>query len=166
MYKVAVTLALTLFLALIPAWAGAQVKIGVVDVNDILNKSPEGQRAQETIRRKAEELGRPLEQRRQDIGRQMEEFEKQAAVMKEDARKRRQEEIQRKITELQRQAQDADKTLAQVQEREMGPVLKKLERAVEEVANEDKLDIVLPKAGIFVRNKNLDITEKVRAKFR
>jgi len=165
MKSVSVILFLLLSLLLVPAWAGAELKIGVVDINDILSKSPEGKRAQEAIRRKAEELGRPLEQRRQDIGRQMEEFEKQAAVMKEDARKRRQEEIQRKISELQRQAQDADKTLAQVQERELGPVLQKLDRAVEQVANEDKLDIVFPKAGIFVRNKSLDITEKVRAKF-
>jgi Skp family chaperone for outer membrane proteins len=41
-----------------------------------------------------------------------------------------------------------------------------LNRAVEQVANEDDLDIVFPKAGIFLKNKSLDVTEKVRSRFR
>lgn len=153
-------------LAFSPAGAAAQVKIGVVDVNDIIGNSPEGKRVQETLKRKMEEMGRPLEQRRQELARQIEEFEKQKGVMREDARKRKEEELQRKATELQKSAQEADKALAQLQERELGPLMRKLEQAVEAVANEEKLDIVLPKAGIFVRNKSLDITEKVRARFR
>ncbi len=167
MAPVCITLLVTLVLTLAPLGAGAaELKIGVVDVNAIVSQSPEGKRAQDTVKRKAEELSRPLQQRQQDFSRQLEEFEKQRSVMKEDARKRREEELQRKYQEIQKQAQEADRAMAQVQERELGPLMQKLERAVEAVANEDKLDLVLPKQGIYVRNKSLDITEKVRSRFR
>lgn len=166
MYTWCIVLAAAALLAFSPAGAAAQVKIGVVDVNDIIGKSPEGKRIQDTLKRKMEEMGRPLEQRRQELARQIEEFEKQKGVMKEDARKRKEEELQKKASDLQKSAQEADKALAKLQEQELGPLMKKLEAAVEAVANEEKLDLVLPKAGIFVRNKNLDITEKVRARFR
>lgn len=166
MYKLMTVLVVTALLAFSPALASAQVKIGVVDVNDIISKSGEGKRIQDSMKRKMEEMGRPLEQRRQELSRQIEEFEKQKGVMKEDARKRKEEELQKKASDLQKSAAEADKNLSQLQERELGPVMKKLEAAVESVANDEKLDIVLPKAGIFVRNKSLDITEKVRARFK
>jgi outer membrane protein len=167
MFKRPIILLGLLALLFTPVWAGAaNLKIGIVDVNDIISKSPEGKRAQDNIKRKMEELGRPLEQKRQDFGRQLEEFEKQRGVMKEDARKRREDELQKKMAELQKQAQDADRSMTQLQERELGPVFQKMEKAVEQVANDEKLDLVFPKQGVFIRTKELDITEKVRSKFR
>ncbi len=167
MYRMMSVLAVTALLAFSPALAAAEMKIGVVDYNDIISKSSEGKRVQENLKRKMEEMGRPLEQRRQELARQFEEFEKQKGVMKEDARKRKEEELQKKASDLQKSAAEADKSLSQLQERELGPLMKKLEQAVESVANEEKLDLVLPRlAGLLVRNKNLDITEKVRARFR
>lgn len=167
MFKLAVTACLALALVLPPLAAqAADIKIGVVNSRELLNNSADWKRVQDSVKRKLEDLGRPLEKRREDIGRQMQDFEKQAGVMKEDARKRKQEEIQQKIQELQKQAYDADKTLSQFEEKEKAPILKKLQSAVETVAREEKLDIVLDSQIVFLNNKALDITEKVKRHFR
>jgi outer membrane protein len=167
MFKLVVALLLAATLVLPPFAAGAaDVKIGVVNTRELLNSSAEWKRVQESIKRKLEDLGRPLEKRREDIGRQVQEFEKQAGVMKEDARKRKQEEIQQKVQDLQKQASEADKTMAQFEEREKAPILKKLQTAVETVAREEKLDIVLDSQIVFLNNKALDVTEKVKKHFR
>jgi len=150
----------------LPGVSPAQIKIGVVDTMDILSKSAEWKRAQDAVKRKIEEMGRPLDQRRQDINRQLQELEQQASVMKEDAKKRRAEEIQRKVGDLQKSAAEADKVLAQFEEKEKAPILKKLQAAVEAVAREEKLDIVFQNQGLYLNNKSLDITEKVRSRFR
>jgi outer membrane protein len=166
MFKLGSILTLTMFLVLTPLWAGAaDLKIGVVDSNDILAKSPEGKRAQDNIKRRTEELGRPLGQKRQEIGRQLEEFQKQASVMKEEARKRKAEELEAKMKDFDRRTAAAEKQLSDLQNKELGPILKKLEQAVEAVAQEDKLDLVLDKRQVLMNNRNLDITEKVRARF-
>ncbi len=167
MFKFVMAILLAATMVLPPFAAGAaDLKIGVVNTRELLNNSAEWKRVQDSIKRKLEDLGRPLEKRREDLGRQIQEFEKQAGVMKDDARKRKQEEIQKKIQDLQKQAYEADKTLSQHEEREKAPILKKLQQAVETVARDEKLDLVLDSQIVFLNNKSLDITEKVKRLFR
>jgi outer membrane protein len=168
MSKVGIVLLLILGLALTPVWAGAaELKIGVVDAGNIMVSSSEGKKAQDAIKRKSEEVGKDLQRQDQEIGRMVEDFRKQQAVMKEDAKKRRQEEITQKGTELQKKASEAEKQLAQFREKELGPIFQKMDSAIKAVAAEEKLDLVLDKGNpsvLFVSPK-LDITEKVRSRF-
>jgi outer membrane protein len=168
MSKAGVGLLLTAALVLTPlAAAHAEFKVGVVDGMDVVSKSAEGKRVQDSIKRKSEELGKPFAQRRQDLAKQVEEFQKQASVMKEDARKRKAEELEKKMQEFQRQGADAEKQLAQYQEKELQPLFQKLETAVKAVAAENKLDLVLDKrnSGLLYMDPKLDITDKVRSRF-
>lgn len=168
MAKLGVGLLLTLSLILSPLWsAAADFKVGVVDSNDILSKSAEGQRVQSTLKRKGEELSKSLQKQEQEIGKMMEDFRKQATVMKEAAKKQRQEELSKRATDFQRKVQDADKQMALLEQKEMEPLLKKLEKAVNEVAKENKLDMVLDKrrSGLLYMAPTLDITDKVRSRF-
>jgi outer membrane protein len=168
MSKVAVGLLLAAALVLTPMWAAAaEFKVGVVDGMDVVSKSSEGKRVQDNIKRKSEELGKPFALRRQDLGKEVEEFQKQAAVMKEDARKRKAEELEKKMADFQKQGSDAEKQLQQFQEKELAPLFQKLESAVKTVAQQEKLDMVLDKrnAGLLYMDPKLDITDKVRSKF-
>jgi outer membrane protein len=148
-------------------WAAAEFKVGIVDGMEVVSKSAEGKRVQDNIKRKSEELGRPFAQKRQDLAKQVEDFQKQASMMKEDARTRKAEELEKKMQDFQKQGADAEKQLQQYQEKELAPMFQKLEAAVKAVATENKLDIVLDKrnAGLLYMEPKLDITEKVRSKF-
>lgn len=168
MAKLVVGLVLTLGLVFSPMWsAAADLKVGVVDSSDILGKSSEGKKVQDTLKRKSEELGKTLQKQEQEIGKAMEDFRKQAAVMKEDAKKQRQEELSKRASEFQRKVADADKQMGVLEQKEMEPLLKKLEQAVSEVGKENKLDMVLDKrrSGLLYMNPALDITDKVRSRF-
>ncbi len=168
MSKVGVGLLLTAALILTPLWAAhADLKVGIVDGMDIISKSSEGRRVQENLKRKSEELGRPFVQKRQDLQRQVEEFQKQASLMKEDARKRKAAELEKKMQDFQRQGANAEKQLSQYQEKELAPLFTKLETAVKTVAQENKLDLVLDKrnAGLLYMDPKMDITDKVRSRF-
>jgi outer membrane protein len=168
MVKLGVALLLTLGLVLSPLWAGAaDVKIGVVDSGDILGKSADGKKIQDTLKRKSDELSKDLQKQDQEIGRMVEDFRKQSAVMKEEAKKQRQEELNKRAGEFQRRVADADKQLAQMEQKEMEPLLKKLEQCVKDVAQENKMDMVLDKrrSGLLFIAPSLDITEKVRSRF-
>jgi outer membrane protein len=168
MSKVGVGLLLTAALVLTPLWAAhAELKIGVVDGMEIISKSAEGKRVQDNLKRKSEELGRPFAQKQQTLAREVKEFEKQASLMKEDARKRKAEELQKKMQDFQQQGANAEKQLQQYQEKELAPLFNKLESAVKSVAQENKLDLVLDKrnAGLLFMAPKMDITEKVRSRF-
>jgi outer membrane protein len=144
----------------------AEMKIGVVDPDAILTGSAEGKRVQESIKKKAEDLSRPLSTKRQDLGRQVEEFQKQASVMKDDARKAKGQELEKKMQEFDKQAAEADKQLNQFKESQLSPLSKKMDQALEQVAKDEKLDLILDKRLVlYLGNKALDVNEKVRAKF-
>ncbi len=158
-------LTLTLVFGPLKAMA-ADLKIGVADPDNILMSSPEGKRIQEAIKKKAEELGRPLGSKRQDIGRQMEEYQKQAGMMKDDAKKRKEEELTKKAQDFERQAADAEKQLNLYKESQLAPLSKKMDAALEQVAKEEKLDMILDRRLVlYLGNKSLDVNDKVRAKF-
>jgi outer membrane protein len=168
MSKVGVGLLLTAALLLTPLWAAAaEFKVGVVDGMDVVSKSADGKRVQDSIKRKSEELGKPFAQRRQDLAKQVEEFQKQASLMKEDARKTKAAELEKKMQDFQKQGSDAEKQLQQFQEQQLAPLFQKLEGAVKAVAQQEKLDMVLDKrnAGLLYMDPKLDITDKVRSKF-
>lgn len=166
MIKSVISLLIALIVAFGPLGALAtELKIAVVDTNAILTNSAEGKRTQEAIKKKAEDLGRPLGTKRQDLGRQVEEFQKQAGIMKEDARKAKAQELEKKMAEFDKQAADAEKQLQQFRESQLGPLSKKMDQALQQVAQEQKLDLILDKAVVLISNKALDLTDKVRAKF-
>lgn len=154
-------------LLLTPALA-KDLRIGVVDIEDIINKSPEYKRIESSLKQKQEELGRPLQQKERELSQQLADFQKQAqaGIIKEDARKRKETEFQRQFEDIQKSRDRAARTFQETYQREMKPLMDKLNRAVEQVASEDDLDVVFPKAGIFLKNKSLDVTEKVRSRFR
>ena len=169
MGKFGIGILLSLGLIFTPLWsAAADFKVGVVDSTDILTKSPEGKRLQDTLKRKSAELGKTLQRQEKEITRAMENFRKQAGVMKEEAKKKRQQELTKRASDFQRRVQDADKQMGVLEQKEMQPLLKKLERAVNDVAQENKLDMVLDKrrSGLLYIKPTLDITEKVRTRFR
>jgi outer membrane protein len=168
MSKLGVGIVLAAVLIMTSAWAAhADFKVGIVDGMDVVSKSAEGKRVQDSIKRKSEELGRPIGQQRQDLQKQVEEFQKQAGVMKEEARKQKADELEKKMREFEKKGADAEKQLSQFQEQQLAPMFQKLEAAVKAVAQQDKMDIVLDKrnAGLLYMDPKLDITDKVRSRF-
>ena len=162
---VSALIALTMLCGPLGALA-AELKIAFVDTNAVLSSSAEGKRVQEAIKKKAEDLSRPLGAKRQDLGRQVEEFQKQAGMMKEDVRKTKGQELEKKMAEFDKQAQDADKQLNQFKESQLGPLSKKMEQILDTLAKDEKLDLILDKGSIVAaNNKSLDYTDKLRAKF-
>jgi outer membrane protein len=167
MKKLAVCLFLITCLLVIPALA-KELHIGVVDIENIINNSPDYKRIEGSLKKKSEELGRPLQQREQELGQQLQEFQKQAqsGIIKEDVRKQKETEFQKKFEEIQKSKDSAAKSFQDYYQQTMKPLMEKMNKAVEQVANENNLDIIFPKAGAFVRDKSLDVTDKVRDKFK
>lgn len=167
MKKLAVCLFLITCLAVTPALA-KELKIGVVDIDSIINNSPDYKRIESSLKKKSEELGKPLQQREQELGQQLAEFQKQAqaGIIKEDVRKQKETEFQKKFEEIQKSKDSAARSFQDYYQKEMKPLMDKMNKAVEQVANENSLDIIFPKAGTFVRDKSLDVTDKVREKFK
>lgn len=151
-----------LVLALAAPVLAAETKIGIVDVQEVIFNSAEGKKAQETLKRKGEELGRDLERRRNELSRQVEEFQKQAAVMKEEARKKKEEEFGRKEMELRQKLGASQQEMAKLEEKELKPLYEKFARVIEQVSKEGKYTVILDKRMVVGFDPAVDITNKVK----
>ncbi|MGA9754825.1 MAG: OmpH family outer membrane protein [Desulfobaccales bacterium] len=168
MSKLGVGIVLAAVLILTSAWAAhADFKVAIVDSMDVVSKSADGKRAQDAIKRKSEELGRPIAQERQDLQKQVEEFQKQAGVMKEDARKQKAEALEKRMRDFEKKQADGEKQMQQFQEQQMTPLLQKLDTVVKAVAQQEKLDLILDKrnSGLLFMDPKMDITDKVRSHY-
>ena len=153
---------------LLTSVAAKELRIGVVDIESIINNSPEYKKIESSLKKKSEELGRPLQQREQELGQQIQQFQKQAqaGIIKDEVRKRKESEFQQKIQAIQKSRDSAAKSFQEYYQKAMKPLMEKMNKAVAQVAEQENLDIIFPKAGTYVRDKSLDVTEKVRAVFK
>lgn len=148
-----------------PALAQAEVKIAVVDLQDVVFNSAEGKKAQEVMKRKGEELRKDLERRREEFGKQVEEYQKQAPVMKEDARKKKEEEFSKKQTELQQKFGSSQQELAKLEEKEFKPLYDRFSKIVNDISKENQYTVVLDKRVVIGFDPTIDITDKAKAAF-
>ena len=154
-----------IFSLIVPTLAAAEVKVAVVDMADVIFNSAEGKKAQENLKRKGQELGQDLERRRTEFGKQVEEYQKQAPVMKEEARKKKEEEFGKKQMELQQKAGSSQQELAKLEEKELKPLYEKFSKVVDSIAKENKYTAVFDKRVVIGFDPSIDITEKVKAAF-
>ncbi len=150
---------------LLPVAVQAEVKIAVVDMGDIIFNSPEGKKAQETLKKRGQELGKELERKRDEFGKEIEAFQKQAVVMKEEARKKKEEEFNKKQMELQKQVGASQQELAKLEEKEFKPLYDKFAKVVNQIAKDNGYTVVLDKRMVIGFDPAIDITAKVKEAF-
>src|SRR5512138_930929 len=90
-----------LALALVPAVAHAEQKIGVVDLQRALNEVDEGKAAKALLKKDFDEKQKQLDAKKTEFEKLQADFEKQAVVMSEPARKDKAQDLDRRARELQ-----------------------------------------------------------------
>ena len=88
-------------LALAPAGAGAQQKVGVVDLQRAMNEVDEGKAAKALLKKDFDEKQKQLDAKKTEFEKLQGDFEKQAVVMSEQARKDKSQDLDRRARELQ-----------------------------------------------------------------
>src|SRR5512138_2966308 len=90
-----------LALALVPAVAHAEQKIGVVDLQRALNEVEEGKAAKALLKKDFDEKQKQLDGRKTEFDKLQADFEKQAVVMSDQAKKDKAADLDRRARELQ-----------------------------------------------------------------
>ncbi len=143
-------------------------KIGVIEVQRIVQESAIGKeslaRVQKLQQAKQEDLGkrqkelRDLEQKIQDQGK----------ALSEDAMEKLQKDYQAKAVELKRFQDDAQRELEEAQRKELGDLEKRIMPVINEVAKDQGYQMVFNKFNsglLFADDKSVDLTEAVITKF-
>ena len=156
------TLALILPLTLLAAKAAhAEHKIGYVDVQRAVQEVEEGKQARARLKGEVEERRRQLDGKKAELTKLQGDYEKQAAVLSEDAKRKKQEELQKKLVEAQQSAQEMQEELSGKEQEAMSSISKRMLQIVAEVSDKDGLAFVLDKSALLYAPNSADVTNEV-----
>lgn len=141
-------------------------KSAVVDVQYILDKMPAYKAAQDEVDQISKKWQGELEEMYKEIERKYDEFQAEIVLLPDDVKKQRQEEIyelERKAKEYKQSKFGFDGELYKIQDEKIKPVQDQVYSAIESVARERKLDIIMDKqhAGLLYTSKTFDKTGEV-----
>lgn len=152
----------TLSAALVAAGpALAQSSIGFVSLDRILREAPAAQRAQKKLEQEFSQRGQELSKLAEQLKKMQENLEKNAVTMSESERQKREREFGDVNRDFQRRQREFNEDLGHRRKEEFEGVLERANRAVRQIAEAEKLDVVLQNEQVVWASARIDITDKV-----
>jgi outer membrane protein len=151
-----------------PASAGAQApKIGYVDLQRALNEVEEGKAARALLKKDFEEKQKQLDLRRAGFEKLQQEFEKQAVVMSDQAKRDKGGELERKARELGALFQQLQADLSKREGEATRGIFDRMAGVVREIAEGDGFTMVFERndAGLVYAPPSLDLTNELVRKY-
>jgi outer membrane protein len=143
------------------AWAAQSLKIGVVDVQQVLNQSQRGQVVKQKLEQ--ERIGRQkdLDARQQELVKLQGEYEKQAPVLSEQAKREKKEGLERRFRDARRIAEDANRDFdKKVREAEM-ETTREIFAVIQEYGKDQGFSVILERSSIVFGAATVDVTAEV-----
>jgi len=154
------------FVLVIVGSLSAQIKVGYVDSQRILNEFDEAREAQAKLDMEAKKLQDEYQRLLAKLDSLNREYERQRLIMSETRRKEKEDEIM----ELQKQIQDfqvnklgPNGEIYQKQAELVGPVLEKIKKVIQKIGEEENYDYIFDTVAgnILYADPAHDLTDKV-----
>jgi outer membrane protein len=167
--------ALALAVAAVPAFAqtaaapaAGNSKIGVIEVQRIVQESAIGKESLARVQKLQQSKQEELTRRQKELRDLETKIQDQGKALSEDAMEKLQKEYQAKAVELKRFQDDAQKELEETQRKELGDLEKRIMPVITDVAREQGYQLVFNKFNsglLFADDKSVDLTDAVITKF-
>ncbi|NPB08982.1 MAG: OmpH family outer membrane protein [Thermodesulfobacteria bacterium] len=156
-------LGVLLLVLLVSGAQAGEVKIAVLDLQQVVRKSEAGQAALAKLQQKFETLQKKLKAREDELRKFKEELEKKAPLLSPEARQEKEREYQKMLREYQAEREDAQFEMKQAEQKALQPIMKDLEKVVKDMAKREGYDLILEKRmpGIYWTSPAIDITDHV-----
>jgi outer membrane protein len=144
----------------------AEVKIGFVNTEVILQGYKAVQGVMETFNRDVQAWESDLQQRKKELDGLQREVQQQSLMLSDPRRQDRESEYQRKLTEFEKFKESiwaTDGLIEQRNEELLRPIINRIQAALEQIAAEDGYDLILDAAdnNILYGDPSFDLTQRV-----
>jgi len=139
----------------------AQSSIGFVSLERILREAPAAQRAQKKLEQEFAARGQELSRIAEQLKKMQESLEKNAVTMSESERQKREREFGDLNRDFQRRQREFNEDLGHRRKEEFEGVIERANRAVKQIAEAEKLDVVFQNEQVVWANPRIDITDRV-----
>lgn len=141
----------------------ADLKIGYVDLQKVLNESEAGKKAKEEISKKVKEYEIQVQAKQKELQAAKDELEKQALLLSDEARAKKEREYQQKLKDLQRFTKDIRDDLQMRDSDATKKILEQVLKVVREYGEKEGYTIILEKneSSMIYASESIDLTDIV-----
>ncbi len=145
------------------SFAAGAVKIATINMQKVVRNSAAGKKAMEELSQKFEALKQKLKAQQDEIKAFKNDIAKKAPLMSEDARVQKERELQKMLRDFKEKSDDAQFEMRQAETKRMEPVLKKLEKVVQQVGKDGGYTLIIEEnmPGLYYFDSAVDITDMV-----
>lgn len=146
------------------------VKIGYTDPNMIVAQMPEYEEILSQMQSMYQGGQQEYQQMVQEYQQKLEDYQKKQSLMSEETRQKREQELQQLQQKIQQFLSQKQQEMGQKEAELMQPLLEKVDGAIQEVAAEENIDLVLSTQAanssvvLYASENTVDITQPVMLK--
>ena len=156
---------ISLFLALLLTTniCFAELKIGFVNVAQVLEKAPQAEKAKKRLEKEFSPRDKHLVSQGKEIKKLDEKLKRDASVMGESERRKLERDIIAKKREAKRAQQEFSEDFNMRRNEELGKLQRRILEAIRALAKDQNFDLLLTDGVIFASSQ-IDVTEQVKKK--
>jgi len=140
----------------------AELKLGVMNVQKIIVGCKAGKAAKERFDVKMKDLQSTFTDEEADLKKLQAEIKKKSSAWSEEKKAEKVREFQKSGRELQAKTEDARFEMKQLQDKELEPILKALEKVVENYGKDQGYTMILDsKSGVIFYDKTTDVSDSI-----
>jgi len=163
--ELAMVLGIVLFigLCLTGSARSAEMKLGCVDIQRTINECQAGVEAKKVIGKEMEKLQKLFAERQKELQSMKEALDKQAPMMKPDARASKEKDFQAKVRDYQRWLEDNQKEIQQKGMEMERTILQGIQKVIIKIGEGEGYTLVLEKNEniVLFSSKAIDFTDRV-----
>jgi outer membrane protein len=166
MRTTAPTAVLSLLVALAPVAArAAEAKLGTVDLQRALNEVDEGKSAKSQLEKEFKEKQKQLDSKQDELKKLKADYDKQAVVMSDQAKRDKQSELERKAQETQQLFVQLQSELSRREQEITGGIFEKMRAIVREIADAEGIHMVFERSNVLYAPASADLTNELIRKY-
>jgi outer membrane protein len=149
-----------------PAWA-AELKIGVVEPQKVLDGTKAGKKIKDSLQEYVKARQKVIDMEEDELKKMEEDLVKQGAVLSAEAKKDKEEKFRQKMVEYQRKVTQLNQEVQVKKKEVLDEFNKSLEQIIRGIADREKITLVVEKgdngagALIIYSHPSLDLTDRV-----
>lgn len=150
---------------LLPAAAVGQTRLAILNVQEAISRTGEGQKLIQQLEQKYRPTQQRLEAKQGDVNRMRDQYQKGANTMSDDARRTLARDIQKAEVDLQREMEDARGEFSQEQNELFSSVGSKMMAVIDKFSKDNGFQVVLdisnPQSPVLYAVNEVNITNAI-----
>lgn len=143
----------------------ADLKIGVMNVQKVVTQCDAGQAAKERFSKKMKELQSKYKPEEEKLKELQTEIKKKSSAWSEEKKAEKEQEFKKLGREYRLKTEADRREMKQLQDEELEPILKALEKVVNKYGADNSYSIILDeKNGVIYRDTSIDISDEILKK--